>query len=129
MSHEPSNKTPIACSVISGGSWGAGVYVPHVLFVSTCGGGAWDCRVWAVQYRTMLDNWGGAYMTRPKAGWHFGEARTDIHETCTGFLEAGYWYMGGPEKEPYTYCWWGLTWRGMYSFGVGRYVHEEPLDE
>ena len=63
-------------------------------------------------------------MTRPKAGWHIGKARTNMYETCTGFIEAGYWYMGGPEKEPYHYHWWGFFWRGNYSFGVGRYTHE-----
>lgn len=64
-------------------------------------------------------------MNRPKEGWHFGSARTSIHEICTGFVETGYYYFGGPEKEPYSYNFWGFTWRGEYSIGIGHVKHGE----
>ena len=59
-------------------------------------------------------------MTRPPEGWHVGKSRCYISDIFTGFVETGYFYMGGPEKEPYRYNFWGLVWRGKRSFGVGR---------
>lgn len=66
-------------------------------------------------------------MKRPKEGWHFGRARANLMETCTGFFETGYWYAGGPEKEPYRYTFWGLVWRGKYTLGVGRTTYTEEV--
>jgi len=61
-------------------------------------------------------------MNRPKAGWHIGQAKTDIYESCTGFIEAGHYYLG--EGRPYSYRFWGLVWRGDYTFGIGRAKYE-----
>jgi hypothetical protein len=68
-------------------------------------------------------------MSRPPEGWHVGRARSDIYESCTGILETGYWYAGGPEKEPYSYFFLGLVWRGKWTFGVGRYTHDNNKEE
>ena len=66
-------------------------------------------------------------MSRPKEGWYVGRAKDCIHEMCTGFVETGYWYAGGPEEEPYSYRFWGLIWRGKYTIGIGHVVHEDIL--
>jgi hypothetical protein len=52
-----------------------------------------------------------------------------LHECCYGFVVSGYASMGGPEKEPYTYLFWGFTWGGSRAFGIGRVVHDEPFME
>ena len=68
-------------------------------------------------------------MKRPKEGWHIGKLRGHLYEYCYGFVITGYSYMGGPEKEPYTYSFWGFSWGGDKTYGVGRVVHDEGWEE
>lgn len=68
-------------------------------------------------------------MSRPKEGWHVGKIRGHgLHEKCYGVVSSGYWYAGGPEKEPYSYSFWGVVWAGKWTFGFGKVTHEEPIE-
>lgn len=55
-----------------------------------------------------------------KSSWYVGPYRSDVYESCYGFLATGYAALGGPEDRPYTHYFWGVIWAGKYTFGIGR---------
>lgn len=61
--------------------------------------------------------------------WYLGSYRADsIYELCYGFLCTGFWYAGGPEKQPFDHTFWGFVWAGKYTLGIGRITPTEVVE-